>query len=201
MLSKNRSKVKSVAPAKRSAGKSDAKRPSAKAAAQKPGIRAAAKRPSVKAAVKRSNAKAAGRRPRAKSGKRTFVKSVSKVMNFGSGKSGIKVLTTGVLNTVANQTAAHIEVTNFNQSRNAQVTVQVYSWNTGSPQLLLNREVTIPPNTFESFTQDITPFHYEVRIIQSTNDNVVANTFAIDGDFNTLPGLTFNQGELIRLRG
>ena len=56
------------------------------------------------------------------------------------------VLTTGVLNTVVGQTAAHIEVANLDSAKTFQVRVQVINWNSGSPVILLNQLVTLLPN-------------------------------------------------------
>ncbi len=110
-----------------------------------------------------------------------------------------QVLTTGVLNTVADQTAAHIEVVNLDPTKTFQVRVQVIDWNTGSPVVRLNQLVTLLPNQFRSVTQAVTPFHYEVRIFHPGSPNVIANTFAIDAATFTLPGLTFNQKDLMKL--
>lgn len=110
-----------------------------------------------------------------------------------------QVLTTGVLNTVEDQTAAHIEVANFDPTRTFQVRVQVINWNSGSPVVLLNQLVTLLPNQLFSISQAVTPFHYEVRIFHPGSPNVIANTFAIDAATFTLPGLTFNQEDLMKL--
>ena len=110
-----------------------------------------------------------------------------------------QVLTTGVLNTVVNQAAAHIEVANLDPTETFQVRVQVIDWSTGAPVVQLNQLVTLLPNQFDTFTQSVTPFHYEVRIFHPGSPNVVANTFAIDAATFTLPGLTFNQKELMKL--
>ncbi|WP_162251879.1 hypothetical protein, partial [Massilia sp. Root335] len=118
----------------------------------------------------------------------------------GGSKSGTKVLTTGVLNTAVGQTAAHIEVANFSSTTAALVTVQVFDWNSGSPVILLNQTVTIGPLTHRIFSQDVTPFHYEVRIIHPSNANVIANTFAINAGTSTVPGLTFNQDQLMSIK-
>ncbi len=110
-----------------------------------------------------------------------------------------RVLTTGVLNTVEGQTAAHIEVANFDPTETFHVRVQVISWNSGSPVILLNQLVTLLPNQLISISQAVTPFHYEVRIFHPGSPNVIANTFAIDAATFTLPGLTFNQEDLMKL--
>ncbi|MFJ7935978.1 hypothetical protein [Sporosarcina sp. NPDC096371] len=110
-----------------------------------------------------------------------------------------EVLTTGVLNTVVGQTAAHIELANFDPTKTFQVRVQVINWNSGSPVILRNQLVTLLPNQFVSITQAVTPFHYEVRIFHPGSPNVIANTFAIDAATFTLPGLTFNQKDLMKL--
>lgn len=109
------------------------------------------------------------------------------------------VLTTGVLNTVVNQTAAHIEVANLDPVETFQVRVQVIDWNSGTPVVLFNQLVTLLPNRHANFSQNITAFHYEVRIFHPGSTNVIANTFAIDAGTFTLPGLTFNQNELMKL--
>ena len=56
------------------------------------------------------------------------------------------VLTTGVLNTVVDQTAAHIEIANLDPVKTFQVRVQVINWNSGTPVVLLNQLVTLLPN-------------------------------------------------------
>jgi len=109
------------------------------------------------------------------------------------------VLTTGVLNTVVDQTAAHIEVANLDPAKTFQVRVQVINWNSGSPEILLNQLVTLLPNQHINISQFVEPFHYEVRIFHPGSPNVIANTFAIDADTFTLPGLTFNQKDLMKL--
>lgn len=109
------------------------------------------------------------------------------------------VLTTGVLNTVVNQTAAHIEVANLDPVETYQVRVQVINWNSGTPVVLFNQLVTLLPNHHANFSQNVTAFHYEVRIFHPGSPNVIANTFAIDAGTFTLPGLTFNQKELMQL--
>ncbi|WP_342511688.1 hypothetical protein MKY34_14260 [Sporosarcina sp. FSL K6-1522] len=109
------------------------------------------------------------------------------------------VLTTGVLNTVADQTAAHIEVANFDPTETFEVRVQVINWNSGAPVVLLNQLVTLLPNRHVNLSQNVTAFHYEVRIFHPGSPNVIANTFAIDAGTFTLPGLTFNQKELMEL--
>ena len=109
------------------------------------------------------------------------------------------VLTTGVLNTVVGQTAAHIEVTNFDPTETFEVRVQVINWNSGAPVVLLNQLVTVLPNQLVTLSQNVTPFHYEVRIFHPGSPNVIVNTFAIDAGTFTLPGLTFNQKELMEL--
>jgi hypothetical protein len=109
------------------------------------------------------------------------------------------VLTTGVLNTVVAQTAAHIEVANLDPVKTFQVRVQVINWNSGSPVVLLNQLLTLLPNQFISVIQSVAPFHYEVRIFHPGSPNVIANTFAINAATFTLPGLTFNQKELMKL--
>ncbi|MEK5038555.1 hypothetical protein [Sporosarcina sp. FSL K6-3457] len=110
-----------------------------------------------------------------------------------------QVLTTGVLNTVVNQAAAHIEVANLDPTETFQVRVQVIDWSTGTPIVQLNQLVTLLPNQHDIFTQSVTPFHYEVRIFHPGSPNVIANTFAIDAATFTLPGLTFNQKDLMKL--
>ncbi len=110
-----------------------------------------------------------------------------------------KVLSTGVLNTVVDQTAAHIEVSNADPTRSFRVIVQVIDWNSGSPVILLNEVFDIAPNTHRIFSQEVSPFHYEVRIFHPGSPNVIANTFAINATTFTLPGLTFNQKELMEL--
>jgi len=110
-----------------------------------------------------------------------------------------QVLSTGVLNTVANQTAAHIEVANFDPTETFQVRVQVINWNSGSPVVLLNQLVTLLPNQLATLSQAVAPFHYEVRIFHPGSPNVIANTFAIDAATFTLAGLTFNQEDLMKL--
>ena len=110
-----------------------------------------------------------------------------------------QVLTTGVLNTVEDQTAAHIELANFDPTETFQVRVQVINWNSGAPVILLNQLVTLLPNQLVTLTQAVTPFHYEVRIFHPGSPNVIANTFAIDAATFTLPGLTFNQEDLMKL--
>ena len=109
------------------------------------------------------------------------------------------VLTTGVLNTVIDQTAAHIEVANLDPAKTFQVRVQVINWNSGSPEFLLNQLVTLLPNQHINISQFVEPFHYEVRIFHPGSPNVIANTFAIDAETFTLPGLTFNQKDLMKL--
>ncbi len=109
------------------------------------------------------------------------------------------VLTTGVLNTVVAQTAAHIEIANLDPVETFQARVQVIDWNSGSPVVLLNQLVTLLPNRLISLSQNVTPFHYEVRIFHPGSPNVIANTFAINGATFTLPGLTFNQKDLMKL--
>lgn len=110
-----------------------------------------------------------------------------------------QVLTTGVLNTVVNQTAAHIEVANFDPTETFQIRVQVINWNSGSPVVLLNQLVTLLPNEHVNLSQAVSPFHYEVRIFHPGSPNVIANTFAINAATFTLPGLTFNQEDLMKL--
>ena len=109
------------------------------------------------------------------------------------------VLTTGVLNTVVDQTAAHIEVANLDPTKTFQVRVQVINWNSGRPVILLNQLVTLLPNQHKNLSQAVTPFHYEVRIFHPGSPNVIANTFAINAATLTLPGLTFNQKDLMKL--
>lgn len=109
------------------------------------------------------------------------------------------VLTTGVLNTVANQAAAHIELANLDPVETFQIRVQVIQWISGSPVILLDQVVALLPNQHMNLSQNVTPFHYEVRIFHPGSPNVIANTFAIDAGTFTLPGLTFNQKELMKL--
>ncbi|MET3656411.1 MULTISPECIES: hypothetical protein [Sporosarcina] len=109
------------------------------------------------------------------------------------------VLSTGVLNTVVGQTAAHIEVANLDPTRTFQVRVQVINWNSGGPEVLLNQLVTLLPNQHINLSQFVEPFHYEVRIFHPGSPNVIANTFAINAGTFTLPGLTFNQKDLMKL--
>ncbi|MER2089997.1 MAG: hypothetical protein ABS920_09670 [Sporosarcina sp.] len=109
------------------------------------------------------------------------------------------VLTTGVLNTVVGQTAAHIEIANLDPVETFQARVQVINWNSGSPVILLNQLVTLLPNRHIVLTQNVAPFHYEVRIFHPGSPNVIANTFAINAATFTLPGLTFNQKDLMKL--
>lgn len=109
------------------------------------------------------------------------------------------VLTTGVLNTVVEQTAAHIEVANLDPAKTFQVRVQVINWNSGSPVILLNELVILLPNQHFNLSQDVAQFHYEVRIFHPGSPNVIANTFAINAGTFTLPGLTFNQKDLMEL--
>ncbi|MDQ0116539.1 hypothetical protein [Paenibacillus harenae] len=139
------------------------------------------------------------RKPTAKILKRLVLRTSAKSGGSNGSKSGTKVLTTGVLNTAVGQTAAHIEVANFSATTSAEVTVQVYDWNSGSPVILLSENVTLPPLSHTIISQDVEPFHYEVRIIYLRNDHVIANTFAINGDTSTVPGLTFNQDQLMRI--
>lgn len=110
-----------------------------------------------------------------------------------------QVLTTGVLNTVVNQTAAHIEVANLDPIETFEVRVQVINWNSGFPVVLLNQLVTLQPNEHVNLSQNVSPFHYEVRIFHPGSPNVIANTFAINAATFTLPGLTFNQKDLMKL--
>ena len=114
-------------------------------------------------------------------------------------KSKPMVLTTGVLNTVVGQTAAHIEIANLDPVKTFQARVQVIDWNSGSPVVLLNQLVTLLPNQHSVLTQNVAPFHYEVRIFHPGSPNVIANTFAINAGTFTLPGLTFNQKDLMEL--
>ena len=107
-----------------------------------------------------------------------------------------KVLSTGTLNTVVNQTATHIEVANVDPVQTFQVRVQVLNWNGSPPVVLSDTLVTLTPNSHQFLTTAVTPFHYEVRIFHPGSPNVIANTFAIDAGTFTLPGLTFNQEEL-----
>ena len=109
------------------------------------------------------------------------------------------VLTTGVLNTVVDQTAAHIEVANLDPAKTLHVRVQVINWNSGSPVILLNQLVTLLPNQHINLSQAVAPFHYEVRIFHPGSPNVIANTFAINAGTFTLPDLTFNQKDLMKL--
>ena len=46
---------------------------------------------------------------------------------------------------------------------------------------------------------DTPSFHYEVRIFHPGSPNVIANTFAITVGTSTLPGLTFDQKDLMKL--
>jgi len=108
-----------------------------------------------------------------------------------------KVLSTGVLNTVVGQTATHIEVANLGSTATRTVRVQVINWNSGSPVVLSNQTLTLPPKTHQIITTNVAPFHYEVRIAHPGDPNVIANTFAINAATFTLPGLTFNQDELM----
>jgi hypothetical protein len=107
-----------------------------------------------------------------------------------------RMLTTGVLNTVVDQTAAQIEVVNLELARTAEVTVLVIDWNTGSPVILMNQSVIMQPNTHMSFNQNVSPFHYEIRLILPAHTNVIANTFAINAGTFTLAGLTMSEKEL-----
>lgn len=109
------------------------------------------------------------------------------------------VLTTGVLNTIVNQTAAHIELANLDPVQTHQIRVQVINWNSDSPVVLSNEIVTLLPNRHAFVTQNVSAFHYEVRIFHPGSPNVIANTFAIDAATFTLSGLTFNQKELMQL--
>jgi hypothetical protein len=109
------------------------------------------------------------------------------------------VLTTGVLNTVVDQKAAHIELANLDPAKTFQVRVQVINWNSGTPVVLRNQLVTLLPNHHVNLSQSVTPFHYEVRIFHPGSPNVIANTFAINAGTFTLPGLTFNQKDLMKL--
>ncbi len=110
-----------------------------------------------------------------------------------------KVLTTGVLNTVVDQASAHIELANLDPVETFQVRVQVIEWVGGTPAVLSNDLVTLLPNHHVSVTQAVSPFHYEVRIFHPGSPNVIANTFAINAGTFTLPGLTFNQKELMEI--
>ncbi|MDD9266630.1 hypothetical protein ACFPES_06250 [Paenibacillus sp. GCM10023248] len=110
-----------------------------------------------------------------------------------------KMLTTGVLNTVVGQTAAHIEVVNLEAHRSANVTILVIDWNTGSPVILFNQSLTMLPNTFMSFSQALAQFHYEIRLILPAHLNVTANTFAINASASTLPGLTMTEKDMKHL--
>ncbi|WP_459500579.1 hypothetical protein [Bacillus sp. C1] len=110
-----------------------------------------------------------------------------------------KVLSTGVLNTVVGQTAAHIELSNVDPTRTFRVRVQVINWNSNSPVILLNEVVELAPNTHRFVSQNVSAFHYEIRIFHPGSPNVIANTFAINAATSTLPGLTFNQKELMEL--
>ncbi|MBP1966798.1 hypothetical protein [Paenibacillus aceris] len=107
-----------------------------------------------------------------------------------------RILTTGVLNTVVGQTAAHIEVANMEPVRTTEVTVLVIDWNSGSPVILMNQSVLMLPNTLMSFNQNVTPFHYEIRLILPAHMNVIANTFATNADSFTLAGLTMTEKQL-----
>jgi len=109
------------------------------------------------------------------------------------------VLTTGVLNTVVDQTAAHIEVVNLDPVETFQVRVQVIQWLSGTPIALFNQLITLLPNQHINLTQNTPTFHYEVRIFHPGSPNVIANTFAINAGTFTLPGLTFNQKDLMKL--
>ena len=73
------------------------------------------------------------------------------------------VLTTGVLNTVVGQTAAHIEIANLDPVETFQARVQVINWNSGSPVVLLNQLVNLLPNRHVILTQNVAPFHYEAK--------------------------------------
>ncbi|MFA9559002.1 hypothetical protein ACERII_16960 [Evansella sp. AB-rgal1] len=114
----------------------------------------------------------------------------------GNGKVEPKILSTGVLNTAVDQTAAHMEVVNLS-SDTKTLRFQIIDWNnTAVPTVLSDQTVTVPPNTLRIFTTNVAPFHYELRVDHPGDPDLIINHFAINAGTFTIPGLTFLQDDL-----
>jgi hypothetical protein len=109
-----------------------------------------------------------------------------------------RLLSTGVLNTTANTQAAHLEFANLS-GQQQEVRYQVYQWVEANPVLLIDETLSINPGQHVIRTQPIQPFHYEIRVFHPGDPNVLVTTSAIDNETFTVPGLTFNQDQMMEI--
>ncbi|MFS0780177.1 hypothetical protein [Bacillus sp. 1P06AnD] len=107
-----------------------------------------------------------------------------------------KNLSSGVLNTVAGQTAAHLEILNLGFFP-ATFRYQILNWNSGTPVVAADETVIVAPNRTTFRTVATPAFHYELRVQHPGDPNLIINHFAVNAATFTLPGLTLTQKDLM----
>jgi protocatechuate 3,4-dioxygenase beta subunit len=125
-------------------------------------------------------------------------KSVEDDQGEGPSNQEPRLLTTGVLNTTANTQAAHVEFANLSIQQQ-EIRYQVYQWVDANPVLLIDETLSINPGQHVIRTQSVQPYHYEIRVFHPGDPNVLVTTFAIDNETFTVPGLTFNQDQMMEI--